>query len=168
MLFQYRSTAKRSFKAALLATDDGKYLRDLLGKSKKIGDTSTTPDLGAKQDDWPRLAAAVGLQAVGRAEIETFNQDSSFFQQALKKYGPLWCAGSFFQGGEKGGHVILVTGTLIRKFLGKPKDCIIFHDPAPKALQGEDESVKQYKEWFLKNLYSFEDTLGQSPIMYLQ
>src|SRR5205823_6244411 len=117
---------------------------------------------------------AFSLRPLDEAELAKVSQSFDLLCGALKTYGPLWCAGRFFQGGNlDGGHVIVVLGAIKRKFLGTMKDCVVFHDPAPSSLQGGPFSVKQFEAYFKPNghgkngIYTIKETEGVSCVMHL-
>lgn len=141
----------------------------LLIKSHTLKGGPTADKVGATEKDWPVIAEAFGFGALTEDEVKAAGSKFDELVKLLEKYGPLWCAGRFFQGGDKdGGHVIVVIGAVVRK----TGNNILFHDPAPEKVQGGPTSYKLYDAYFKakgagKNgLFGLDETEGVSPIMY--
>ncbi|MHB8727324.1 MAG: papain-like cysteine protease family protein [Casimicrobiaceae bacterium] len=171
MVYRYHHGADAKVKKAIVATEAGRAAHELMKKSRLIGEAEE--GVGATEKDWPTVAAAFGLIPVAKTDVELLDQSFDGLSACLRINGPLWCAGHFFQGGSTGGHVIVVLGTMKRKFGGALQSCIVFHDPGPKSLQGGPFCVKQFDHYFKlsatgkKGIFSFKETEDVSPVMYM-
>lgn len=175
MVFKFRKP-NGDFETTLKGSIQGQYLLRLLRQSKQIADLAeqSTDAMnsgggrGASDADWSVLAKSAGMTPLTKEQLAEYRlQGATGLRNALIKHGPLWCAGRFFPGGGGHGHVIAVLGVMQRKIIATQKDYVIFHDPAPAAVQGGEERVKQCNEWFWKNLYTYEEADNESSIMYI-
>jgi hypothetical protein len=144
----------------------------LMKKSHPLAE-ERSDNIGATEADWPLIAEAFGLEKVPDREVAEIGNSFDALCEALVTYGPLWAAGRFYQGGnQRAGHVICVTGAMVREVVKKPKNHVVFHDPAPKDLQGGPDCLKQYDVYFKtrgeaqNGLFTLRETEGQSPLMY--
>lgn len=170
MLYQWRHGADAKVKHAIVGTEAGASVHAHMQKSGKIGDPEE--GVGATEKEWPAVAAAFGLTPLPQDGFNLLDQSPDALGGVIRNHGPLWCAGRFFQGGAAGGHVIVVLGVISRKQAGRAQPCVVFHDPGPKELQGGPFCVKQFDTYFKlgaknKGLFSFAETEGVSPVMFI-
>ena len=171
MVVSFRAGTK-GIKHSVTSTAEGAGLHTFMkSASSPVTEQPTDHEVGTTEKQWPLVARSFGLVPADPGDVRRVGTNFEDLRDYLVRNGPLWCAGRFFQGGSKGGHVIVITGVLRRKVLGKPKDCVLFHDPAPASLQGGDECVKQYDSDFrtsnASGLYSLDETEGVPPVMYM-
>lgn len=182
MLKVYRNSEIK-FKSELDKSVSGKKLLELLEKSSRFDGTQLNEDTGCTEKEWPLLTEAMGFQLVSTADATQCGADFNKLQEALSKYGPLWCAGKYYQQGNKdAGHVILVVGALTRQMPNVtkaliPRDFIIFHDPdmqgnpPTNGSKNADNCLARFDLYFKKGFYDTGvgpgKTDGISPLLYL-
>lgn len=173
MVYHFRHGADAKVKHLIAETERGKTVLALVKKSALLDDASSE-NAGATEKDWPVLAEAFGMTALSAEEVGKIGNSFTDLATALTNYGPLWCAGRFYQGGSQtAGHVIVVVGAIQRKVIGTYKPTVVFHDPAPASLQGGPYSTKQFDLYFKprdasKNgLYTLTETENVPPVMYI-
>jgi hypothetical protein len=167
MLFLFRRP-NADFREHLRSTEGGQAVLEQYNKGLSI-DTDE-PSKEGNLEEWALLTRGFGMQ-----ELKSLPTCFVELVGAIREYGPLWCAGTFFQGSssKKIGHIVTVIGAFRRdtKQIGSGKvvktDYVIFHDPAPLKFNGEPSCIKQYDAWFTKQLYDPHVTNGESPIMHL-
>lgn len=170
MLYKYCHGENAKVKHEITKSKEGAAVHLHMQKSGKIGEEEE--GVGATEKEWPTIAAAFGLTPLSKVEFNLLDQSADVLVGILKTYGPLWCAGRFFQGGSEGGHVIVATGVITRKVLQTTSHWVIFHDPAPEGLQGGPYCVKQFNNYFKlggkKNgLFNLTETENVVPVMYI-
>jgi hypothetical protein len=174
MVYAFSRPAGTKVKQELIVANAEKAsaIDSLMKKSHPIAE-ERLDNIGATEKDWPLIADAFGFETVPQAEVKKIGLSFDELVEALAKYGPLWAAGRFYQGGNQtAGHVICITGAIVRQVARKPTNYVVFHDPAPSNLQGGPDCLKQFDIYIksrgdTKNgLFTWEETEGQSPLMY--
>lgn len=154
-------------------TEKKQAVEALLIKSQPLISKEQADNIGATEKEWPLIAEAFGFAKLSQDEVKDAGSSFDKLVELLRKYGPLWSAGRFYQGGNtKAGHVIVLTGAVVRPVLKKATNHVIFHDPAPDNVGGGPSSIKQYDSYFKsrgsdKNgLFTWDETEGEAPLMY--
>lgn len=182
MLKVYRNSEIK-FKKELETTASGKKLAELLSKSGRLDGEALNENVGCTEKEWPLLTEAMGFQLIPTSDATQCGADFNKLREALARYGPLWCAGKYYQQGDKNaGHVILVVGALARqvKVIGniQIKNFIIFHDPDmlgnsadETGSKNADNCVARFDLYFKTGFYDTGfgpgKTDGISPLLYL-
>lgn len=160
MLFKYRRP-NQDFDEFLRSTAEGRKMLELYESGLAI--ESDQKSLEGNLERWALLTEAMGMR-----ELRPLPKTYQELAAEIMDHGPLWCAGTFFQGSESAiGHIITLLGVFRRKTPFGVKPYVIFHDPAPPKFNGEANCIKQWDSWFAKRLYNEHVTNGESPIMYL-
>jgi hypothetical protein len=159
MLFKYRRP-NADFREYLAASGTAGAMLSRYDSGLSI--ETDGKSLEGNLERWADLTDAFGMR-----ELRPIPGTLPSLAAAIQDYGPLWCAGTFFQGSESGiGHIVVLTGVITRSTQFGRKGYVVFHDPAPLKFNGEANCLKQWDVWFNKRLYNEHVTNGESPVMH--
>jgi len=175
MLWKYRHPASDTSAQPDFTkrSTSGSQFGKLLEKSPPLSDVAES-GTGTTEKDWPILKD-LGFQEVPCINVDAVRtqpdkQALATLGTVLRTYGPLWCAGYFFDLGRndtsKGGHVIVLTGAGSEKVGMAVQPVVFFNDPA--STMGGTKDKRKLLSWFRKALFNTGDeTEGVSPLWYL-